>query len=363
MNILFVITKAELGGAQRFVLDLAGYLQSQGHTVTVGYGEPGFLTEALSKQQIATHRFTNLKRGLNPFGAFRFQRELREFIRRNAFDVVHFNSSNTLLGIFGLNKLSKPPTTVATMHGLSFIAPEHKTLLKPFYTLIYQAILKKFNHVIYISNRDQKNAEHAGLPSGTVIPLGIPEESFLPQSEARHSLAFLDARLKPESFIIGAIGRLAYPKNIAFLVKNFHLIQKLIPHAQLLIIGDGPDREQLLKYIKELGLAQEIILLGSIPQAAHYLKALNLLVVPSTYEGVPYVVLEALQARIPLLLSAVGGMPEIVPPDFLFTLTGEDFKKQLTALKKNNFPLPPLLQERTLERMAQEYLHIYQSFL
>lgn len=361
MKILLIITKSEFGGAQRFVHDMASYLHSQNHHVVIGYGEPGFLATTLEGKGLETHHFKNLKRSFNPVKTLLFLQELRSFVRENHFDVVHCNSSNTLPGILGLNNLPERPITIATLHGLSFAAPEHQSRLKLLYIFLYRFILSRFTSVVYISKRDHDNGVRAGLPEGIIIPLGIPDEFFLPPFEARQKLALLCRDINPKRFLIGAIGRLAYPKNFSFLIEHFLLIKECLPNAQVIIIGEGPDRAELAKKITERQLEKDIFLTGSVAGVSCFMKGLDLLIVPSTYEGVPYVALEALQARIPVLLSAVGGMPEIVPTDFLFILTAENFRNGLTMLKERNFPVPPLLPTRTLQAMGQAYLSIYQS--
>lgn len=363
MNILFVVTKADLGGAQRFVFDLAHFFHTHGHQVTVGYGVPGSLTERLKEHHIPTHHFKHLTRNLNPFSAYLFSRELRKKTIEQGYDIVHFNSSNTFPGVFSLKNLLAKPRTIATLHGLSFIAPEHASRAKPVYALLYRHLLYNFNETVYLTERDQKNAVQQGLPVGTIIPLGIAAEPYLSREKALSELQVLNNRIQPDRFIVGAVGRLAYPKNIIFLIEHFTQLRRIIPNVQLVLIGDGPDRAYLESHIAEKKLTHDIILLGAVPQASRYLQAFNLLIVPSTYEGVPYIVLEALAAQIPVLASAVGGLPEVLPPSHLFKLTTEDFIDQLEKLANNNFPIPTAHHEHTLSSMAEKYLKLYHHTL
>ena len=240
MNILFVVTKADLGGAQRFVFDLAHYFHTQGHQVTVGYGVPGPLTERLTEHHIPTHHFKHLARNVNPFSAYLFSRELKKNALEQGYDVVHFNSSNTFPGVFGLKNLLHKPRTIATLHGLSFIAPEHASRAKPVYTLLYRLLLRNFNETVYLTERDQKNATQQGLPTGTIIPLGIAAELYLSRAKALSELQALNNRIQSDRFIVGAVGRLAYPKNIIFLIEHFTQLRRVIPNAQLVLIMNHP---------------------------------------------------------------------------------------------------------------------------
>jgi glycosyltransferase involved in cell wall biosynthesis len=339
---------------------LAEYLHTHNHTVTVGYGTPGFLLQELQQRGIATHQFKNLARSFNPLRALAFTRELTSFIQTTAFDCVHFNSSNTFLGILGLRNLPNRPCTIATMHGLSIVAPEHTSVFKKIFSALFAFLLPKFDSVVYISERDRINAEKAHFPHGNMIPLGIQKPQFLLKAEARQKLAGNNT-LQPDDFVIGAVGRLAYPKNMAFLIEEFSTIKKIVPTAKLAIIGEGPERAMLEQKIRDTQYTTDITLCGAIPHAETLFRGFDMLIIPSTYEGVPYVALEALAAELPVLFSDVGGLPELVPPQFLFSIKRKNFEQQFTALAHQNFPTPTLHKEYTLTSMAEEYLRLYQK--
>ena len=105
MKILLIITKAEIGGAQNFVLNLAKGLRSSGQEVVVAAGSGDYLSEELKKADIKFKRLKKLKRTNNLFKSFSFISELKNYVKNEKFDVVHFNSSNTLIGVWGLIKI------------------------------------------------------------------------------------------------------------------------------------------------------------------------------------------------------------------------------------------------------------------
>ena len=129
MKILIVITKAEIGGAQVFVLNLAKGLKLAGHQVTVASGLGSFLPEELKKEGIDFYQFKNLKRSFNPLANVKFVKELKAYVAQNSFAVVHLNSSNALLGTWSLRALklkTGKPKIVFTIHGLSLIDGQHR---------------------------------------------------------------------------------------------------------------------------------------------------------------------------------------------------------------------------------------------
>ena len=105
-KILIIITKGETGGAQVSVFNLAKKLIEQGLDVTVGFGSGTFLQQKLEKQQIPYTKFPDLGRTFNIITNLRFIWKFKKFLNSNHFDVVHFNSSNALLGALSA-KLAK----------------------------------------------------------------------------------------------------------------------------------------------------------------------------------------------------------------------------------------------------------------
>jgi len=106
----------------------------------------------------------------------------------------------------------------------------------------------------------------------------------------------------------------------------------MAPEAIFLIIGDGRNRKELEEMIKERNLEKKFFLIGALPQAAKYLKAFDVFVLPSIKEGFPYVLLEAMAAGLPIVSSLVGGTPEII----------ENGQNGFLILSKN----PKILAER-----------------
>ena len=124
-KILIVITKGEIGGAQAFVLNLATGLKKNNFRVTVALGpEPGdFLPSELKNVGIPIHTFKNLSRTFSPAKNLFFFWEAKKYLDKNSFDIVHLNSSNTLLMAPAAKLSSSRPKVVFTHHGLTFFDP------------------------------------------------------------------------------------------------------------------------------------------------------------------------------------------------------------------------------------------------
>ncbi|MGM0482507.1 MAG: glycosyltransferase, partial [Patescibacteria group bacterium] len=119
-KVLILVTLAEIGGAQMSVLNLARELKRRGVDVTVAFGKGEFLEKECRRFNIPTHRFKHLNRSLKIFENLRFMAEIRRFLKKEKFSVLHINSSNALLGsMSSFSLLSKRPRTIFTYRGLS----------------------------------------------------------------------------------------------------------------------------------------------------------------------------------------------------------------------------------------------------
>ena len=369
MKILIIITRGDIGGAQTFVLNLAYGLKEKGEEVTVACGEGGFLKNELEKLQIPFHNFKWLKRTKNPLANLFFIFELKNFLNKNKFDIVHFNSSNTLFGALGAKLSKNKPKTFFTVHGLSIIDPNYeiKPILRKIYSLFFNFFFIFVNKVIFVSYDNLEIAKKIQLTKmnrNTVIHYGLDEQrlNFLPKNTAQK---IFEEKIKislADKFIIGSIGRLAYQKNYEFLINIFPRILAIKPDAILIIIGEGPERKQYEVLIERLNLKNKIFLIGAIKNASKYLNGLDLFVLPSRYEGLPLTLLETLFTNILILVSDVGGNKEIVEPDSLYELDNEEdflnkFKKNInkkinSTIKKDKF---------YLGKMTDSYLKIFKE--
>jgi glycosyltransferase involved in cell wall biosynthesis len=373
MKILIVVTKGEIGGTQMSVLNLAVGLKTLGEDVAVGFGEGEFLQQELPQYHIPLVNFKWLKRTHNPLANLSFIWEIKKLIDRNGYDVVHFNSSNSLFGAIGA-KLARPrPKTVFTFRGLSMLdrGYEAGSVLKTIYQIFFKILIKFIDHPIFVSQLNlQYGLEHNIIKKGKVVYNGLDPQrlDFLAPGEARHELGNLALKNLDQNFLIGSIGRLAYPKNYEFLIEQFAEIKKIKNEAILLIIGEGPERKKYENLISELSLEDSVILTGNIHNAARYIKAFDLFVLPSKFEGLSITLIEALFAGIPILTSKVGGSAELLDNNLyqLFEANNKaDFLKKFQKLVEpallSELSETNLLQSKkfTLENTVNGYLKIY----
>jgi glycosyltransferase involved in cell wall biosynthesis len=359
MKILIVITHGNIGGATNFVFWLAKGLKERGVEVKAGFGEGEYLKEKLEKEKIEFVNFKWLKRTHNPLSNFLFIFEIKKFLDKEKFDVCHFNSTNALFGAIGAKISKSKPKTIFTIHGLSILDPNYKKnfWLKPIYWLIFKFLLFFVDIPVFVSNKNLRDAKKIKLvKNGVVIYNGIPEPEFLEREIARK---FFEEKIKfdlKNKFLIGSIGRLDYSKNYEFLINVFPEILKMKPEAIAIIVGEGPERKRLENLIERTNLKEKIFLIGELKDASKYLKAFDLFVLPSRYEGLSITLIEVLFAQIPILASNVGGNEEIVGKECIFKNKEELLEKiknpKLSKTKREIFEL---------KNMIKGYLKVYQS--
>lgn len=362
MKILLVATKAEIGGVQTFILTLAKGLKKSGIQVVVATGAGDFLPEELKKNNIDFFILKNLKRNLNPFSALLFIKEIKRLIDKENFDVVHFNSTNTLLGVCAVRFSKHKPKTIFTIHGLSIVDTRYKAsiFLKNIFKKYFELLLRYIEVIVFVSRSNMSEAINRKIVRhGKVIYNGleIDKDYFLTKLEARNELEGRIDKNLSGAYLIGSIGRLVHPKHYDFIIKNFSEIKKIKPSAKLIIIGEGPEKEKYEKIIRRLGFSDEIFLLGEIKDAGRFLKSFDLFVLSSIYEGLSISLIEALFSDIPILASDVGGNKEVVGLENCYKFDNkEDFIKKLrgdlfSQVDKSLF---------SAEVMVKEYIKIYE---
>lgn len=360
MKVLITITHGNIGGATNFVFWLAKGLKEKGINVKVGFGEGDYLKEKLEKENIDYINFKWLKRTHNPLSNIFFIFEIKKFLNQEEFDIVHFNSTNALLGAIGTKLSKSKPKTIFTFHGLSILDKNYKKqfYLKPIYWLIFKFLIAFIDTPVFVCHDNLKQAQKMKLvTSGAVVYNGIPEPNFLPKEQAKK---FFEEKMGinlENKFLIGSIGRLDYSKNYEFLIKNFPEILKIKENSLAIIIGEGPEENELKKLITSLNLKEKIYILKGIYNANQYLKAFDLFVLPSRYEGLSITLIEALFAQIPILASNVGGNKEIIKEENTFKLNDKnDFLNKIKTIKITS---QIRLENFQLETMVNGYLDLY----
>ncbi len=368
MKILVLITKGEIGGAQVFVANLAKGLKNNlepEDQVEIACGEGGFLFNFAQKEDIKIHKVKSLKRSSGIFSNIKFFFSFIGLIKRNKFDVVHLNSSNTLIGAISSKIVSRRIKTIFTVHGLSILDPNYQaSFFKKFvYKMFFKFCFIFVDKVVFVSQNNLDLAKSKKLVKKSYLIYNGVEPNYLDRKESRNFLFNKMGILDEGQFLIGSIGRLAYPKNYEFLIENFSDILQFKPNAKLVLIGDGPEKSKYEKIIENKGLNDAVFILGEISDASKYLKGLDLFVLPSIYEGLSISLIEALLAEVKTIASRVGGNSEIIGDDFCYKLNDiNDFIVVLKMILSNDDIFVENKKEIFIaENMVNNYFSLYRD--
>lgn len=165
-------------------------------------------------------------------------------------------------------------------------------------------------HVITPSDSSARWLQRHGVTKPIhVIPTGSPRPQMLDRSESRSRLG-----IPPEQKIMLYVGRLAKEKNLFTLFDAFKKVQQFEPNARLWLVGDGPFREDLLRYAAEIGIGDSIRFAGFVPreQVDLYYSAADLFTFASITETQGLVVQEAMQYGLPTVAIHGGGASESI---------------------------------------------------
>lgn len=318
-RLLFVITKSNWGGAQSYVHSLAVAAKAEGADVAVALGgiglpgsDTGMLATRLREAGIRIIVVESFARDISVLREWRTFKELRALIARERPDILHLNSSKAG-GIGALAaRLAKVPCIVFTAHGWAHHEPR-----PPFARLVIRlaswATVVLSHVVIVVSEGDRKTAPVLfSRKKLRVVKIGVASCALVPREEARAfiapSIAALDAL--PKWLFMTA--ELTKNKGVDVAIRAFAGVSTNVDDAALVIAGEGEGHGELTALIEAYGLKKRVFLLGFVPNVRQYLKAADVLLMPSRKEGMPMALLEAGHAGLPVIASAVGGIPEVI---------------------------------------------------
>lgn len=306
---LFVITQSEMGGAQRYVLELASGLPD-GFEPVIAAGSDGngaFLKSA-NAAGIKTILLKNLKRNISPLHDYFAVCELHKLLVEESPDVVHLNSSKASI-IGGLAAGSSYPS-VYTVHGWVFLE-----LIGSWKKKLYEKLERYASNfhdgIIVLSETDFEAGRRANIDTGKFVKIrsGVTACDFLARDEARVKIGEIAGLPQDGRKLILATSNLYPTKGISILIEA---MTGLKSEAAVAVFGEGELRPALEKQIARLKLGDTVKLAGFVDSAAKYLKGADVFVLPSVKEGLPYALLDAMDAEVPIVATAVGGVAEVL---------------------------------------------------
>ena len=300
LNVLHLLAPAPFGGLESVVRALAGGHRARGHRVAVAAivrAEPHPFLDALRDDGIDAHAIVVAGRD---YAGERAQ--VGALLARLGAGWLHTHGYRPDVVDAGVARALGIPV-VTTVHG--FTGGDWRNR---FYEWLQKRAYRRFDAVVAVSRPIQELLARSGVPASRLhlIPNAFDAGRAAPErARARAALG-----IGGPEFRLGWVGRLTHEKGADVLVEAL----ARVPSVALSVVGDGADRPVLEARASALGLADRVTWHGRLPDAGRLAGAFDLFVLSSRTEGTPIVLFEAIAAGVPVVATAVGGVPDVVGP-------------------------------------------------
>ncbi|HEV8701914.1 MAG TPA: glycosyltransferase [Candidatus Polarisedimenticolia bacterium] len=317
LAILHVITRLDRGGSSDCTLLQAMGAARRGHRVTLVSGPSAIpsplLAAARTQPGLEILQIDFLVRRPSPLQDLRALGAIRRLVRDRRFDVVHTHTSKAgALGRLAAFLGGRPPL-VHQPHGHLFYG-YHGPIGTALVVLAERLLAPLASRQIALSWRgaEEHLCRGIGRPGDfTVVRSGIDLRPYR-RARARRPECRRRWRFSPEDFVVGTLCRLEPVKGVAELLDAFLLAASSTPRLRLVVGGDGPLRGRLLERARDAGMAERVVVGGSWVRPEDVLPALDLFVLASRNEGMGRALIEAMAVGLPVVGTAVGGVPEVL---------------------------------------------------
>ena len=303
---MLAVTLGEWGGAQAYVYALALGLRNR-YDITVLCGPGAILAHRVREAGVRVIEVDALRRHFHPWRDGQALAAISSVIRADCFDIVHANSTKAGFLTRLAARAARVPVIVFTAHGWAFTEGRPRWLRR-LLALGERAVASMTTRIICISDYDRQlalryrvaAAERLVVIRNAVdpVPYLVPPPQTVP-ARAEHGGG---------PVVVTMVGRLAPPKDPWTLLEA----ARQLPQVRVVIAGDGPLRSKVVEFARRLDIAERVTLTGFRSDIPELLRASDIFVLSSRWEGLPTVVIEAMMASLPVVATRVGGLPELV---------------------------------------------------
>ena len=289
MKILLVNTvPLEANGISTFIINSAKLLSERANQVSIlaSNDVDEIIKKDLTKNGIDLKIIRNRKS--NPIKYFYF---LKKYLRKENFDIIHVNGNSTTMSIeLFAAKLAKIKGRIAHSHNTTTDHPFVNALLRP---LFEYSINGRLACNVSAGKWLFKNKAFKVIPNG--IDLSAYDFNLNTRQKYRNKL-----KIKDNEILLGHVGSFNYQKNQIFLVK---LLDRLPINYKLVLIGNGSEYKNVKNKADSFGLNDKVIFTNVVDNVQDYLNAIDVFLLPSNFEGQPFVIIEALANGLPCIIS------------------------------------------------------------
>ncbi len=307
MKILHVITRLVHGGAQANTIITCAHQISQGHEVLLASGletgPEGSLWDMARERGVPLAEIPSLLRDVAPAQEVKAFFALLRLIGEFRPDVIHTHTSKAGMLARWAAWLRRVPVIIHTPHGHVFHG-YFGSAISRFWILLERVSAWITDSIVVLTPAERDEHVEVGIapPSKfALVPSGVDLGPFLGVERSPGAV--------PR---VGCVARLAPIKGVLDLVEAFPHVVAARSDATLTIVGDGPQREEIVAAIERLGLKDRVRLAGYMADVRPVLAETDVLVVPSHNEGMGRVAVEGMAAGLPVVATRIGGLKDVV---------------------------------------------------
>lgn len=366
MNVLHIISSGGMYGAESVILNISRTLNESSHRSVIGV----FLNSLNPNLQL--HE-TAAKEGVESYlipCKSRIDRStvtrIRELAAETRADVVHVHGYKADLYAYIALRGSKVPL-ISTCH--TWYDSDAKDY---YYGVVDRLILRSYAGVVAVSEGVRNYLLRAGVrPSKiSMIRNGIDLRVFDRANPVVKQELMWEACL-----LVGFVGRLSEEKGADVFLASAACVLSEMPEAKFVVVGDGPERARLEALVNELGIHSSVHMLGRRDDMPSVYASLDVMVSSSRREGLPMAILEGMASHLPVVATAVGGVPTIVLHDKTGLLVpapeAEVIAAEIVRLLRNPAERKRLGEaarqlvqdEFSARRMTSDYLRLYEAVI
>ncbi|MGH7148031.1 MAG: glycosyltransferase [Nitrospiraceae bacterium] len=370
VTVLHLAGSGGWAGGETYLLLLARHLNRKRFRLIVASPEPGALVENLKAEGIETHVID-----MDPLGSIAPLLRLRNFLREKQVDILQSHGARGNFYARVAGRLAAIHPIISTVHNSLYDYPiswGKRGLYLACDRLT--ASLADCTLCVAESHRQELIKRYGLVPNKVVtIPNGVDLNRFQPAHRDRSLRRELN--LREGVPLLGIIGRLTSQKGHVYLLRALPMLLEKFPEVRCLVVGDGEMREDLQRLAAELGLTDQCLFIGVRHDMPEVLSAIDVLVISSLSEGLPYVALEGMAMAKPIVATAVNGVPELIQdgvtgrlvpredPDALARAIGEILADPSTAAALGRAARRKVEQDYSVERWIQRLESLYESLV
>lgn len=320
-KVLIGITKATWGGAPRYVYELVSTLPRASFVVSVVAGTEGVLAAKLRESDVPLHSIAGMQRDIKWLGELGVFFRTLAVIKRERPHILHLNSAK-MAGMGAVaGRILGIPKIVVTVHGWTFREDRPRPVQAIIWALQWLTALLTHETIVITKIDYEMACRMPFLPKKKIqlIPIGANPDhyQFLSTEEARKRLRVILAARFPGRDLsalgnplwVGANGELHFNKDYPTLLKA---MTKLPTDVPLVVMSSGVEEGRLHQLAEDLGISERVFFAGFVKDAANYIPAFSIFAMTSTKEGLPYVILEAGLASLPVVATRAGAIPDVI---------------------------------------------------